>query len=271
MTFSEPPVVPLAILAAALLVLPASASARRLRALGPPRPHRSPKPRRRVLVLAACVLVGLLGGPAALIATAMVGTVVGRGIRARARRRSRLAATSAVADGLAAFVAELKAGAHPAAAAAGAAQDAEEPAATVLTGIASTARLGGDVTTALDTMSRTRPELTSALGPLARAWSLSDHHGVPLADVLDAVRRDLERRVAFTGQVAARMAGPQASAAVLAGLPLFGVLLGELSGAHPLHVLTSTGVGQVLLVAGALLICAGLLWSARLTDQAAKS
>ncbi len=201
----------------------------------------------------------------------MVGTVVWRGFRSRAHERSRLAASSAIADGLAAFVAELKAGAHPAAAAAGAAQDAEEPATTVLTGIASTARLGGDVNTALDTMSRTRPELSAALGPLARAWHLSDHHGVPLADVLDAVRRDLERRVAFAGQVKARMAGPQASATVLAGLPLFGIALGELSGAHPLRVLTSTGAGQVLLVLGALLICAGLLWSTRLTTRAAKS
>ena len=271
MTFSDSPAVPLAVLAAALLVLPASAAARRLRALGPPRPRRSRKPRRRALIVTTCVLMGLLAGPAALVATAMVGTVLWRGSRFRTNQRSRLTATWAVADGLAAFVAELKAGAHPAAAAAGAAHDAEEPAAMVLAGIASTARLGGDVTTSLDTMSRARPELTAALGPLARAWRLSDHHGVPLADVLDAVRRDLERRVAFAGQVRARMAGPQASAAVLAGLPVFGILLGEASGTRPLHVLTSTAVGQVLLVLGAALICAGLLWSARLTTRAAGS
>lgn len=268
MTTSDSPAVPLAILAAALLVLPASAAVRRLRALSPPRSRRSRKPHRGAVVVAVCVLLGLLAGPAALVATAMVGTAVRRGVRSRARHRAHLTATSVVADGVAAFVAELKAGAHPAAAAAGAAQDAEEPATTVLAGIASTARLGGDVTTALDTMSRTRPELAAALGPLARAWRLADHHGVPLADVLDAVRRDLERRVAFAGQVRARMAGPEASAAVLAGLPVFGVLLGELSGTRPLHVLTSTGAGQVLLVLGAALICAGLLWSTRLTSRA---
>jgi tight adherence protein B len=67
------------------------------------------------------------------------------------------------------------------------------------------------------------------------------------------------------------MAGPEASAAVLACLPVFGVLLGELSGAHPLHVLTSTGPGQVLLVLGAFFISAGLLWSARLTTQAVRT
>jgi len=270
MTLSESPAVPLAILAAALLLLPATTSTRRLRALGPPSSRHSPRPRRSVLVLATCVVVGFFAGPVALLATAMVTTVIWRGVRTRANQRSRLTATSAIADGLAAFVAELKAGAHPAAAAAGAAQDAEEPATTVLTGIASTARLGGDVTTALNTMSRAKPDLTSALGPLARAWQLSDQYGVPLAETLDAVRRDLERRVTFAGQLKARMAGPQASASVLAGLPLFGIALGELSGAHPLHVLTSTTAGQALLLLGALLVCAGLLWSARLTDQAAR-
>jgi tight adherence protein B len=264
------PFMSLAVLALALLVLPAPAPARRLRALAITQPKRPPKVPKAVIATTCCGAIGLLGGPAGLLAAAMVGTVVWRGIRARIEQRTRLNATSAIAVGLAAFVAELKAGAHPAAAAAGAAQDAEDPAATVLAGISSTARLGGEVDTALDSMARARPELAAALGPLARAWQLSDRHGVPLAEVLDAVRRDLERRVAFVGQVKARMAGPEASAAVLACLPAFGVLLGELSGAHPLRVLTSTGPGQVLLVLGALLVSAGLLWSARLTAQAVR-
>ena len=42
-------------------------------------------------------------------------------------------------------------------------------------------------------------------------------------------------------------------------------MLGQLVGAHPLGVLTGTGVGQVLLVVGSVLVAAGLEWSARLT------
>lgn len=261
-------VMTLALLALSLLTLPAAAPTRRLRTLRPRKPGRRLKVPKPVLALAACAAVGYLTGPAGLLATAMVAAVLWRGIKTRSTQRTRLTATSAIAAGLAALVAELKAGAHPAAAAAGAAQDAEDPAATVLSSISSTAKLGGEVDAALDGMSRARPELATALGPLSRAWQLSDRHGVPLAEVLDAVRRDLERRVAFAGQVKARMAGPEASAAVLAVLPVFGVLLGELSGANPLQVLTSTTAGQVLLVLGALLISAGLLWSARLTNRA---
>jgi tight adherence protein B len=43
------------------------------------------------------------------------------------------------------------------------------------------------------------------------------------------------------------------------------MVLGQLVGAHPLGVLTGTGVGQVLLVVGAALVSAGLEWSRRLT------
>jgi len=78
--------------------------------------------------------------------------------------------------------------------------------------------------------------LNKAVDQLARAWRVSAKHGVALADVLDATRRDLDQRAAFARQVHARMAGPRASAAVLAGLPVFGVLLGELSGARPVRI-----------------------------------
>jgi tight adherence protein B len=39
-------------------------------------------------------------------------------------------------------------------------------------------------------------------------------------------------------------------------------------GANPLRILAMTAAGQVLLVLGVALVCAGVLWSARLTQQA---
>ncbi|MFD7652711.1 type II secretion system F family protein [Actinosynnema sp. NPDC059797] len=179
--------------------------------------------------------------------------------RETARRHVRLRASAALAEGLKAFAAELRTGAHPAGAAACAAEDSEPPATEVLRAIAAASARGGDVEVALADFPDARH--------LARAWRLAVDHGVPLADVLEAVRRDLDRRVTFTRQVQARMAGPRTSAAVLAGLPLLGVLLGELTGAGPLSVLTGSAAGQALLVVGVLLICAGLRWSGRLTGQ----
>ncbi|WP_367133320.1 type II secretion system F family protein [Saccharothrix sp. HUAS TT1] len=246
------------LLAAALLVLPSGRARRRL--VGG---RRLPRWRAPTVNLPLVVLAGTALGAAAGVGGAVAGGLlagaVWRAHREVGRQRARLAAAGALADGLQAFVAELRSGAHPAKAAVGAAEDAGAPAAEVLRAIAATAARGGDVEAALADF----PDAHH----LARAWRLAAVHGVPLADVLDAVRRDLDRRTAFARQVHARMSGPRAGAAVLAGLPLFGVVLGELAGAGPLAVLTGGALGQVLLVTGVVLICAGLLWSGRLTGQ----
>ncbi|CCH27652.1 type II secretion system F family protein [Actinosynnema sp. NPDC047251] len=244
--------------AVALLVVPVSVVGR-LKALQGRRPlrfrRRPPDPVTAAVLGAA---VGLPAGVGGSVAGALVAWTLWRARRGLRAERARLRASTAVAEGLAGFVAELRSGAHPAQAALGAAEDAEPPAAGVFRAIASTAARGGDVEAALTT-----PDAR----PLARAWRLSGEHGVPLADVLEEVRRDLRRRIDFAHRFHARMAGPRSSAAVLAALPVFGVLLGELTGSGPVAVLTSTVAGQVLLVVGAVLICVGLGWSTRLTRQ----
>jgi tight adherence protein B len=61
-----------------------------------------------------------------------------------------------------------------------------------------------------------------------------------------------------------------ASAAVLAALPLLGLAMGTGVGADPWRVLTTTGPGRVLLVAGVLLELCGLAWSRRLVHRAVR-
>lgn len=252
------------LLALALLATPPATARRRLRALR--RDGRSPVSVRRWLsravngpaVGAFGAVVGVSLGVGGVVAGALLALTLWRMHVGRRKERAEREAKQAVAEGLAAFVAELRSGADPVRAALGAAEDADPPAAELFATVAATAERGGDVEKALaHTEGR----------QLARAWRLSSDHGVPLADVLEAVRDDLRRRAAFVGQVHARMAGPRASAAVLAGLPVLGVLLGELTGSHPLGVLAGTGVGQVLLVLGVALVCAGLRWSTHLTRE----
>src|SRR6185312_4186804 len=100
---------------------------------------------------------------------------------------------------------------------------------------AGAARLGGDVPAVL--RSAAPAHLRSWLNRLAQAWALADRYGIPLADLLEAVRSDTEHRVRFSAEVAARLAGPRATATVLAGLPLLGLALGQALGASPLRVL----------------------------------
>ena len=82
---------------------------------------------------------------------------------------------------------------------------------------------------------------------------------------------DVDSRTRFAAEVDARLAGPRATATVLAGLPVLGLLLGQAIGADPMRVLAGTAVGQTLLVVGTGLACAGVLWSARIVSAAVPS
>ncbi|MEV6607251.1 type II secretion system F family protein [Kutzneria sp. NPDC051319] len=229
---------------------------------------RLPRPTNTMLAVVGAVVGWCVLGPGGAVANAVLCTTCWRRWHSRRRLRLRTQAAEGMVGALGAMVAELRVGAHPATAAERAAIDADPLAARAMSTVANTARLGGDVDRALVRSASTEPSLAGVLGQVGRAWRLAARHGLPLAEVLDSVRRDLDQRLQFTRQVHARMAGPRASAAVLAALPELGVLLGEAIDAHPLHVLSDTPVGQLLLTVGALLICAGVIWSAKLTDHA---
>ncbi|MGI5503507.1 type II secretion system F family protein [Lentzea sp. CA-135723] len=248
------------LLAAALLVWPHVRSIRRLR----------PKDKREIVVppyiwlAAAAVVTYLVAGVGGLVAATVLGVTAKRIRRQHKKNKAQGEATEALSSGLGGVIDELRAGAHPAHAAEGAAEDTPAPAKEVLRAAAVASKLGGDVERTLRELRQ--PLLGRAVEQLARAWRVSARHGVALADVLDATRRDLDQRAAFARQVHARMAGPRASAAVLAVLPVVGVALGELSGAGPVHVLTATAVGQVLLATGAVFVAAGVWWTQRITE-----
>lgn len=263
--------VTLAATACALLCWPTTPSRHRLRTLtGPParRPHLTTRRPGALLSIGIASIVTLLvSGIGVAIAVALAG-VTGRTLwRAHRQAAQQLSSAESMVDAVHGMVAELRAGAHPVVAAESAARDAKAPARSVLLAISATARLGGDLTTTLHRCTTDTPTLAPVLRPLINAWSLAQHHGLPLADVLDAVRRDVAGRLRFARRVRARMAGPKASGTVLAVLPLLGVVLGEGMGARPVHVLLATPLGQTLLALGTALICAGLYWITRLTSR----
>ncbi|MFD2468527.1 type II secretion system F family protein [Amycolatopsis silviterrae] len=153
------------------------------------------------------------------------------------------------------MVSELRAGAHPVTAAEAAA-DAVPELADELRNLSTAARLDGT------------PE-SPALPAVAQSWNLARTHGLPIADALDATRRDVDAEAAFTRRLHAKMAGPRMSAIVLTVLPVACLAMGQLIGANPLAVLTKTLIGQAFLVAGAVLLWAGTAWSRALTNRKA--
>lgn len=118
-----------------------------------------------------------------------------------------------------------------------------------------------------------RPPPGPAGGPVARisgAVLLSGRTGCSLAEVLSALEDDLRARHRHDLELRAATAGPRAGALLLAGLPVLGLAMGSGVGADPWRVLTTSGTGQLLLVAGVILEVVGVAWSARLVDRAVR-
>ncbi|MEZ0362878.1 type II secretion system F family protein [Mycobacterium sp. pUA109] len=253
------PVAAALVLAGALLVAPSSVRRR----VGVPRRR---WPAGWVVSCAAAAAVAVL--PAAvLLAAALAGATATVRYRRRRRLQRNRDESSALASALEVLVGELGVGAQPVRAVAVAAAETETPeVGAALRGVAARARLGADVPAGLrDTAASST--LAAHWERLAMCWQLAEHHGLAMVTLLRTAQRDLTERQRFSTAVTASLAGARATAAILAALPVLGVLLGQLIGAAPLRFLLGGHTGGGLLVAGVTLTCAGLLWSDRITDR----
>lgn len=195
-----------------------------------------------------------LSGPGGAVATGLLTIVARQEWLTHRRAATDLTDAGHAATALRTMVAELRAGAHPVTAAEAAA-DAVPAFSADLRALAASARFDGPLT-------------APSLPELAAAWTLARRHGLPMADILDTTRRDVEAGIAFGRRMRAKLAGPKASAAVLTGLPAACLALGEAMGASPLRILTSTVAGQAFLAAGSALVWGGATWSRNLTTRA---
>jgi tight adherence protein B len=109
---------------------------------------------------------------------------------------------------------------------------------------------------------------TPAAVALLAAWRLSEDVGASLADVLESVAVGIRHAVELEGDVEVALAGPRATARLLAALPLAGLGLGQLLGASPVDVLLGTPVGWLCAVSGLSLGLLGQGWTRRLVRAA---
>lgn len=251
-------------LAVAVLTAPMPA---RLRA---PVLRRASTPRRRrsgpLYAVIACSAVAAAYTPTAAAALGLLLATLGVRRRLNRARRRRNAEAAALQDALDVLVGELRVGAHPVAAMTVAGHEAHGRIAESLNDVAARAVLGADVPAGLRAEGRRSPS-PGHWDRLAVCWHLAQTHGLAIAALMRAAQRDIAERERFRGRVGAGMAGARATAVILAGLPLLGVLLGHAIGAEPLGFLLSDGAGGWLLLVGTAFVCAGLLWSDRITAQ----
>lgn len=256
--------------AIAVLWWPATRAEHRLTRMRPSAPGlRTPHWKWAVPVLIGVVAVTF--GIEVTVAAIMLAAVV---LWRDARRRRRLAVEQADADLLTALsimIAEMSVGALAATACAAAAGELartrpDSAVAQELSLLAGRAALGGQMS--LSASAQARGGSGNAVWErIGTTWQLSDRHGLPMIDLLVAVRTDLLAQNAFDARTRAGLAGPRATATVLAGLPVLGIALGQATGADPLDVLTGGGLGGVLLIVGIAFVVAGLCWSDRIVER----
>ncbi|MEE6177100.1 type II secretion system F family protein [Mycobacterium sp. 050134] len=218
-------------------------------------------------VLLGVPVAALLPWPVLLAVAVAAATAA---LRYRRRHRLRRAADEGrtLEGALDVLVGELRVGAHPVRAFSVAADETDGAVAASLRAVAARAGLGADVTAGLRDAARTSA-LPAHWTRLAVCWRLAAEHGLAIATLMRAAQRDIAERQRFSARVSSAMAGARATAAILAALPVLGVLLGQLIGAHPLAFLLGGQAGGWLLLVGSTLTSLGLLWCDRLTDRPA--
>jgi len=124
--------------------------------------------------------------------------------------------------------------------------------------IVAAARLGADVPAAL----RRLAEVPGAEGltEVAAAWQVSHDTGSGLASALGRVAASARARQRTQELVRGELASAQATARLVAGLPLVSLAMSTGIGGHPWHFLLATAPGLVCLGLGVGFAFAGLLW-----------
>lgn len=212
------------------------------------------------------VAAALVLGPVAALLALVGAAVVGRWSAARLRTRAADAERAGAAQACRVLAAELVAGRTPAAALAAAAEPATGPAARALRSAAAAAGFGGDVPAALVT-GAADSAVAPVLRSLAACWTVCATSGSGLAAAVQRLEEGLRAEQRLRRTLDAELAGPRATAWLLAVLPGAGLLMAAGLGADPLHVLLATPVGAVCLTAGLVLDGLGLLWTQRLVAR----
>lgn len=135
-----------------------------------------------------------------------------------------------------------------------------------LRAVATRAQLGADVAGGLQSAAA-GSAIPVYWDRLAVCWTLAAEHGLPMSTLMEGAHRDIIGRQRFADRVQSGLAGARATAAILAGLPLLGVALGELIGARPVQFLLGGGSGGWLLMIGVGLIVMGVTWADHIIDR----
>jgi tight adherence protein B len=130
-------------------------------------------------------------------------------------------------------------------------------------------KLAGDVAAGLraDAGDRRNKAYRDSLFGLGVCWQVSGTSGAGLGDAVARLAQSERSRAVLRRELRAELAGPKATAVLLAMLPAAGIMLGTALGAKPLAWLLKSPLGWVDLAVAGLLVGLGLRWVRRIINS----
>jgi tight adherence protein B len=214
------------------------------------------------LVGAAAALLALSDGTRLALGLVSLGAVGGAVLLVRRARAAKAAAVrqAVVVDVCEALVGELRAG-QPLTASLEHCRELWPE----LEPVVAAARLGADVPAALRRTAAARG--AEGLAEVASAWQVSERSGAGLATALGQVALTARAREGTRRLVQGELASAQATARLVAVLPIASLAMSAGVGGDPWHFLLATPAGVACLGLGALFALAGLLWIDRIAAR----
>lgn len=118
---------------------------------------------------------------------------------------------------------------------------------------------------------RERAGLDHGMATVAAAWAVAEHAGAALAPALRGAATALRDRAETARDVRTSLAGPRATARLMAWLPLVGVVMAYAIGVDVVGALAGGPLGWGAAGGGVSLMAAGRAWTARLVREASRA
>jgi tight adherence protein B len=101
----------------------------------------------------------------------------------------------------------------------------------------------------------------------ALLWQVCENNGAALSPALNQFAQQIRVEKELRQELSSSMSGAKLSAWVLAGLPLFGIVLAGFLGVNSLEWLANSKIGNFNIVAALILEVIGIIWVRKITSR----
>jgi len=101
----------------------------------------------------------------------------------------------------------------------------------------------------------------------ASLWQVCENNGAALSPALNQFAQQIRAEKELRQELSSSMSGAKLSAWVLAGLPIFGIVLAGFLGVNSLEWLANSKIGNFNIVAALILEVIGIIWVRKITSR----